>query len=102
MPASAKASRRTPSLTSSTVATVTRSAMGPLPATRSGRPFLDGLLVPRALEDPLHEDAGRVHRVGLDGAGRDQLLDLGDRHLAGGGHHRVEVARGLAVDEVAP
>ena len=34
-------------------------------------------------------------------AGVDELLDLGDRDARGGGHHRVEVARGLSVDEVA-
>ena len=44
---------------------------------------------------------GRVDVVGVDLAGLDEILDLGDRDLAGGRHHRVEVARGLAVDEVA-
>ena len=39
--------------------------------------------------------------VRVDLAGRHQLLDLGDGHLAGRRHHRVEVARGLPVDEVA-
>ena len=39
--------------------------------------------------------------VGIELARLDQLLDLGDRDAAGGGHHRIEVARGLAVDEVA-
>jgi hypothetical protein len=29
------------------------------------------------------------------------MLDLGHRHLAGGRHHRVEVAGGLAEDEIA-
>ena len=39
--------------------------------------------------------------VRIELAGLDQLLDLGDRDAAGGRRHRVEVARGLAVDEVA-
>ena len=34
-------------------------------------------------------------------AGRHQLLDLGHRDLGSGRHHRVEIARGLAVDQVA-
>ena len=44
---------------------------------------------------------GRVDVVLVERAGLHQLLDLGDRHLAGGGHHRIEVPRGLPVDEVA-
>jgi hypothetical protein len=39
--------------------------------------------------------------VGLELARLDEVFDLGDRHLAGGGHHRIEVSRGLAVDEIA-
>ncbi len=39
--------------------------------------------------------------VGIDLARLHQVLDLGDRDLAGGRHHRIEVARGLAIDEVA-
>ena len=46
-------------------------------------------------------DARRDDVVGIDLARLDQVLDLGDRDLAGGRHHRIEVARGLAVDEVA-
>ena len=38
---------------------------------------------------------------GIELAHFHQLLDLGHRHLAAGGDHRVEVARGLAIDEVA-
>ena len=53
------------------------------------------------LDDALDEDAGRVDVVGIEFAGRNQMLDLGHRDLGGGRHHRVEVARGLAVDQVA-
>ncbi len=35
--------------------------------------LLDALLV-RALEDAVHEDAGRVDRVGVEAANRDDLL----------------------------
>ena len=71
---------------------------------RSGladRPPLDPLLVARALEDVLHEDARRDDRVGVERARLDELLDLGDRDRGRRRHHRVEVARGAAVDEVA-
>ena len=62
---------------------------------------LDALLVLRALDDAVDVDARRVDLVGIELAHLHQLLDLGHRHLAAGGDHRVEVARGLAVDEVA-
>src|SRR6185503_14424126 len=63
--------------------------------------LLDALLVGRVVHDALHEDAGGVNVVRVDLAGLDQVLDLGDRNLAGSRHDRVEVARGLPVDEVA-
>ena len=40
--------------------------------------LLDPLLVVAALDDALHEDARRVDLVGIELAGRDQLLDFGD------------------------
>ena len=33
----------------------------------------------RALEDALHEDAGRVDLIGIERPRLDELLDLGDR-----------------------
>ncbi len=48
-----------------------------------------------------HENAGRMDVVRIDFTGRDEMLDFGDRHLGGGCHHRIKVARGLAVNEVA-
>ena len=53
------------------------------------------------VHDALHENAGREDVVGIDLAGLNEMLDLGDRDLAGRRHHRIEVARGLAVDEIA-
>src|SRR5262245_40327037 len=72
----------------------------------SGAPLADGPLFDRffelrALDDPLHVDAGRVHGVGLQLPRFDENLDLRDGRLAGGRHHRVEVARRLPVHEVA-
>ena len=49
----------------------------------------------------LHVNAGRDDVVGVDLARLDQMLDLGDRDLAGRRHHRIEVARRLPVDEIA-
>jgi hypothetical protein len=53
------------------------------------------------LDDALDENAGRMDVVRIDLAGRHQVLDFGDRDLRGGGHHRVKVPSGLAVDEIA-
>src|SRR6185312_212033 len=67
----------------------------------ANRALLDGFVVGDTLEDPADVDAGGVDLVGLELSGVDQLFDLGDGNLGGGGHHRVEVARRLSVDEVA-
>src|ERR1700688_1811865 len=74
-----------------------RAATSALP---HGEP-LDPLLVTRSLEDPLDEDARRVNLVGIELAHLDELLDLGDRDLPRHRRERVEVPRGIAVDEVA-
>ena len=50
---------------------------------------------------PLHEDAGGVDVVRVELAGLDELLDLGDRDPPAHRGERVEVARRVAVDEVA-
>src|SRR3546814_14669595 len=42
-----------------------------------------------------------VDRVGVEAADGDDFLDLGDADLCRGRHRLVEVARGLAEDEVA-
>src|ERR1043165_7767739 len=73
-------------------------ALAPLP----DGALLDRLLVAGALEDPVHVDRRQVDLIGIDLADLDELLDLDDRHLAGLGAQRVEVARGLPEHEVAP
>ncbi|PAV93074.1 hypothetical protein WR25_07417 [Diploscapter pachys] len=45
--------------------------------------------------------AGQVDVIGVEAADRHDLFDLGDADPAGGGHRLVEVARGLAEDQVA-
>src|SRR5215203_3682692 len=79
------------------------SALPPLAAgSRSHGAPLDPLLDVRPDPDhPLDEDAGRVDLLGPDLPDVDHLLDLGDRDPPGRGAQRVEVARALAVDEVA-
>jgi len=39
--------------------------------------------------------------IGIEAADVDQLLDLGHHLGAGRGHHRIEVPRGLSIDQIA-
>src|SRR5713226_6203972 len=63
---------------------------------------LDFLFVEGALEDGVDEDAGSVDLVGRELAELYELFNFGDYVVGGGGHHGIEVARGLAIDEIAP
>src|SRR5690606_12558301 len=76
------------------------SGSGALALARAGGDPLDALFV-HALKDAVDVDARRVDVVGIEPTHFDQLLDLGHRHLAGRGHHRIEVPGGLSIDEVA-
>ena len=67
---------------------------------RTGVAELDPLLAGADVDDALDENAGGMDVVRIDLAGRHQMLDLGDGDLGGGRHHRVKIARGLAVDQV--
>src|SRR5512142_57351 len=64
--------------------------------------LFDATLVLRSLEDALHVDAGKVHLVGIDLADFDQVLDFGNRNLAGGADHWIEIARRLPQYQIAP
>src|SRR5581483_239341 len=79
----------------------TRRMMRSLTSAIAHRPLLDALLVARALDDVLHENPWRDDVIRIDGAGLDELLDFRDRHAARRRHHRIEVARGAPVHEVA-
>src|SRR5215470_9698587 len=68
----------------------------------SCRAALYALFVFGALENSVHENAGGVHLIRRKLAGLDEFFDFGDDVIGGGGHHGIEVARGLAVDKVAP
>src|SRR5262245_7348275 len=67
----------------------------------SYRSFLDPLFVLLALQNVPHEDPRRDHVIGIDGAGFDELLHLGNRDAAGRRHDRVEVSRGSPIREIA-
>src|SRR5690606_13517456 len=62
---------------------------------------LDLLFVRRAVDQPLYVDARQMDRIRIERADRHDLFHLGDADPRGGRHRRVEVARGLAEDEVA-
>ena len=54
-----------------------------------------------AAHHAVDEDARRRHRLGVESARLDDLVDLGDRHPRRSRQDRIEVARAAAVDEVA-
>ena len=60
-----------------------------------------GFLYPVAHDHTLHIDSWRDNVVRIQLSGFDQLLDLSDRHLRRSRHHRVEVPRSLAIDQIA-
>src|SRR6202521_25762 len=43
-----------------------------------------------------------MNLIGVELAKFDEFFDFGDDVVGGGGHHWIEVARGLAIDEIAP
>src|SRR5260370_3542043 len=63
---------------------------------------LDFFVVVGALEDGVDEDAGRVDLVGRELAEFDELFYFSDYIIGSRGHHGIEVARSLAIDEIAP
>src|SRR5260370_17675871 len=63
---------------------------------------LDFLIVVEALEDGVDEDAGSVDLVGRELAEFDELFYFSDYIIGSRGHHGIEVARSLAIDEIAP
>ena len=55
----------------------------------------------RHVDDAFDVDARRDDVVGVDIARLHQVLDLRDGDFPGGRHHRIEVTRGLSIDEIA-
>src|SRR6266403_800376 len=66
------------------------------------RAALDALFVLRALENGVHKNSRCVNLIGVKPAKLDEFFDFGDNVVGGSRHHRIEVARGLSIDEVAP
>src|SRR5947209_10502499 len=66
----------------------------------TNRPLLDSFDALRD-DDAVDEDARRVDAVRIELARFDELLDLGDADLSRRRRHRIEVSRGLPVDEIA-
>src|SRR6266568_5594861 len=56
----------------------------------------------RTLEDSVDENAGGVNLIRRKLAGFDEFFDFGDDVVGGGSHHGIEVARSLAINEIAP
>src|SRR5689334_15118288 len=81
-------------------ASARRCAIGERRSAMTRREFLDALLVTLALQDVTHENPRRDDVIRIDFARFDQLLHFGNRHSRGGGHHRVEVARRAAIDQI--
>src|SRR5579883_956709 len=93
--------KRTPGYSSASAGT----AASPPGVTRPtiGSPLtLPSLSLARRQHDTVHENARRDDGLRVEAAHRHDRLDLGDGDARGGCHHRVEVAAGLAVDEIAP
>src|SRR2546428_2143317 len=62
--------------------------------------LLDSLFIVRPLEDARHEDSRRMDRLGIDPAGLDQALHLGDGDARRRRHDRIEITRRPPVHEV--
>ena len=65
-----------------------------------GGPLLDPFFR-LGLDNSVHEDPWRMDVIWIEGSRGDDLLDLGNRHLAAHGDERIEVSSGLAEDEVS-
>src|SRR6267378_5049934 len=63
---------------------------------------LDALFVFGSLENRVDKNAGSVNLVWVELAEVDEFFDFGNDVIGGGGHHGIEIARSLAIDEIAP
>jgi hypothetical protein len=66
------------------------------------RAALNALFVFLALENGVDKNAGRMNLIGVELAKLDEFFDFDDNVVGGSRHHRIEVARGLSIDQVAP
>src|SRR5260370_6613056 len=63
---------------------------------------LDALFVLGTLKNGVDENTGRMNVIRVVLAELYEFFDFGDNVVGGSRHHGIEVARGLAIDEVAP
>src|ERR1700691_3837763 len=80
-------------------------SIGILLATYGGLPhssFLNSLLKQLTPKDSFHEHARCMHHIRIKFSQFYQMFDFGDCDLCRGCHHGIEIARGLAINEVAP
>src|SRR5260370_34522284 len=63
---------------------------------------LDALFVLGTLKNGVDENTGRMNLIRVELAELYEFFDFGDNVVGGIRHHGIEVARGLALDEVAP
>src|SRR6267154_1465250 len=66
------------------------------------RAALDAFFVLGALENGVNKDARRMNLVRIELAEFNEFLDFGNDVVGGSRHHGIEVARGLAIGEIAP
>src|SRR6516165_8444695 len=53
------------------------------------------------MDDPMDENTRGMDRIGVEFPCWHKMLHLRHSQLTGGGHHRIEVPRGFAIDEIA-
>ena len=53
-------------------------------------------------DEPVDENTRSMHAIRVDGAELDDFRDLGDGEIRRHGHHRIKVACGFPIDEIAP
>src|SRR5208282_625563 len=81
--------------------------------TRSSRPkgwplhfahgaLLDALFEVLALKNGIHIDSRRVHKIGINFPGFHKFFHLCNYEVSSRSHHWIQIARRLAIDEVAP
>src|SRR5258708_21849642 len=59
-------------------------------------------LVPPALENPFHVNAGSMHHVGIEFSDLDQVLDFSNRDFRSSCHQGIEISCCLAIDQISP
>ena len=62
---------------------------------------LDAFFVFRTLNDTVDKNAGRVNLIGIEFTDFEQLFDFGHGYFSAGRNHRIEIARGFAIDQIA-